>query len=110
MVEMKINKNDYFVSEMVFSVESWEKFKKLGDKELYKKINKYEDYEELRVYFNDKSIELEAHCVKEDDEDNLELNEETKKELIKRVKEAEDGKVYTTEQMLKKLKKLEKKK
>jgi len=36
----------------------------MGDKELYKKYNKYADYEELRIYINETSIDVEAHCCK----------------------------------------------
>lgn len=43
--------------------EDWEKFKKKGDMELYKKYNKYADYNELRIYINDGSLELNGHEI-----------------------------------------------
>lgn len=61
---MKI-KSGYLFNEVVFMAKEWEKFKKAGDKELYKKYNKYSDYEELRIYFNDNNIEIDAHIMKE---------------------------------------------
>lgn len=60
---MKIN-SGYLSNEVVFMAKEWEKFKKVGDKELYKKYNKYSDYEELRIYFNGNNIEIDAHIMK----------------------------------------------
>jgi len=59
------SKNMCIINEIILSPKTWERLKKEGDKELYKKYNKYADYSELRIYFNDDSIDLEAHCIKE---------------------------------------------
>lgn len=64
MEKIKFN-GSFYVSEIVLTVKDWEKLKKKGDKELYKKYNKYSDYEELRIYFNENHIDLESHCIKE---------------------------------------------
>jgi hypothetical protein len=58
-------KSGYLFNEVVLMAKEWEKFKKVGDKELYKKYNKYSDYEELRIYFNDNNIEIDAHIMRE---------------------------------------------
>lgn len=67
MKEIKFNKaKDFNVNELMISPETWEKIKKAGDLELYKKFNKYADYEELRIYITDRGLDLEAHCIKSD--------------------------------------------
>jgi len=65
MKTIKLNKG-YVINEIVITPEIWEKIKKAGDFELYEKLNKYADYEELRIYFSDNKIEMEAHSIKEE--------------------------------------------
>jgi len=49
--------------ELNISPEVWEKLKKAGDYELYKKLNKYANYNELRIYCGGKQIELNGHSI-----------------------------------------------
>jgi hypothetical protein len=67
METIKLDKKegDYTVSEVVICPKTWEKLKKEGDKQLYKKFNKYADYTELRIYLNENEIDVEAHCIKD---------------------------------------------
>ena len=66
MTKIKLNKRkDYAFNELVLSPKTWEESKKKGDKELYKKYNKYANYTELRIHINENNIDAEAHCIEE---------------------------------------------
>lgn len=65
MNTIKLNKkDDYLWNELVVGVKTWEKIKKAGDEQLYKKFNKDADYEELRIYIGENEIDLDGHCLK----------------------------------------------
>ena len=67
METIKLNpkSEDRYDSELILSVKTWEKLKKFGDRELYKKYNKYGDYKELRIWLNQDEVDVEAHCLVE---------------------------------------------
>lgn len=67
MAKVKFNRKtpDSTFFELVITPKTWEKIKAAGDRELYEVNNKYADYEELRIYFGEDGLEMEAHCIKE---------------------------------------------
>ena len=62
-----IRTKDGFYCVLSLSPEEWEKLKKTGDKQLYKKKNKYADYTELRIMVSSTQVEIEGHCIKENE-------------------------------------------
>ena len=62
-LKIKPKYGSFYISELNLSPKEWEQLKKLVDKELYKKYNKYADYGEIRIYMRDCQVDVEAHMV-----------------------------------------------